>query len=71
MIKTPKTDLRPGDVLIWTGGGEVWKPSHTVSHRKEDDTGWWIAEGGGLADYAAKSGPWIAIRYEIKVIGKT
>lgn len=30
----------------------------TLDRRKDDDSGWWLREGGGLADHAFATGPW-------------
>lgn len=71
MIKNPKEDLRPGDVLVWTGRNSFGRNdvSNTITTRKDDDSGWWCASGG-LADSAARTGPWIAIRTTIQIIGE-
>lgn len=35
-----------GDLLVHHRSGEV----RVLSHRKDDDSGWWLLEGGGLYD---------------------
>lgn len=47
-------DLRDGDQLVWR---DEPKPV-TIRGRKSDDSGWWLAEGGGLADVAVERGDW-------------
>lgn len=46
--------MKPGDVLSWNGYVAPGEDPQTVTlkARKDDDSGWWTAEGTGLADYA-------------------
>lgn len=32
-----------------------------ITRRKPDNTGWWIAGGGGLADFVIESGEWVPL----------
>lgn len=53
----PKT-LTRGTVVVHKSGGAV-----TLSHRKDDDSGWWNTDGSGLADFAWESGDWKVRNY--------
>jgi len=46
-------DLKPGDVLVWTGKPRTRVKDRTkvIARRKDDDSGWWMTDGSGLADY--------------------
>lgn len=66
-IMTMKIDPRtllPGTVIVHKDGKQA-----ILSHRKDDDSGWWLAKGqGGLIDRAWNSGDWSVLdgngRYE-------
>lgn len=51
----PKT-LEPGTVVRHRTGGDA-----ILDRRKEDDSGWWIRDGGGLADFVWESGDWSVV----------
>lgn len=46
--------LRPGHVVINDSGPTF----HIIERRKDDDTGWWMTDGSGLADRVALGDPW-------------
>lgn len=50
---TDPARLRPGTKIRHKSGS-----LHTLSFRKEDGSGWWLVEGGGLWDGAWKDGKW-------------
>jgi hypothetical protein len=41
-------NAKPGTIVYWvrTPGDR-----RVLSHRKDDDSGWWLADGSGLADH--------------------
>jgi hypothetical protein len=49
--------------LLEPGMGMRHRRRHTktLKARKEDDSGWWLAEGGGLADRVIEQGDWTPI----------
>lgn len=47
---------KPGMVAVHRGGGVA-----ILKHRKEDDSGWWLLEGGGLSDRVATEGDWLLL----------
>lgn len=49
-------DLRPRDVIVWTGPPRPSDAVKVISHRKDDDSGWWVTDGSGLADYVWDGG---------------
>lgn len=56
------------DPTTWESGTVVAHRSGElalISHRKDDNSGWWISGGGGLADRAARSGEWVCLTPEI------
>jgi len=50
------TIVLPDDVLIYRDG-----TPHVISRRKEDDTGWWLTDGGGISDRALRSGDFVVV----------
>lgn len=52
-VRPTGSDLRPGTVMLSDNGGRV-----VLSHRKDDDSGWWNTDGSGLADFVIESGAW-------------
>lgn len=56
-------DLKPGDVLVWTGFPRPTDLAKVIDRRKDDDTGWWMTDGSGLADYVWDHGAaWTTVR---------
>lgn len=49
----PKT-FKPGDVLVHESSDR----RVIIARRKDDNTGWWMIDGCGLADYAYIASPW-------------
>lgn len=64
--------LKPGDQVRWVPPFPDWKPGPrsarfdavvTLSHRKEDGSGWWNTDGSGLDDVLAlASDTWEVVR---------
>lgn len=64
--------LKPGDRVRWVPPRPGWKPRPraaqfdpvvTLSHRKEDGTGWWNTDGTGLDDeLALATDSWKVVR---------
>ncbi len=55
--------LKPGDRIAtesWAGG--------TISHRKDDDTGWWLTDKGGVSDAVFDFNPRIQAHRYFKVV---
>lgn len=50
----------PG-IFIAHRGGAV----EIVARRKDDNSGWWLLDHGGLADTVAVSGDWVALTPEV------
>lgn len=46
--------LKPGTKVLHKSGS-----LHTLDRRKEDGSGWWLREGGGLWDGAWRDEDWI------------
>lgn len=48
------TDAQPGLVMVHMAAATTV----TLSERKDDDTGWWLVEHGGLCDEVIADGSW-------------
>lgn len=49
-------DLRPRDVVVWTGQPRPHDFVKVIDRRKDDDSGWWMTDGSGVADYVWDDG---------------
>lgn len=62
-LRPRSRDLKPGDVLVWTGHPRPTDLAKVIRSRKIDDTGWWMTDGSGLADYVWDQGAaWTTVR---------
>lgn len=49
--------LQPGALVKHVSGGAPL----ILDRRKEDDSGWWLRDGGGLADHVWNHGTWTIV----------
>lgn len=56
--KMNPAEWAPGTVVRWRHGAD-----QILSHRKDDETGWWLTDGSGLVDTAWNSGDWRVVRH--------
>lgn len=56
-VKVDPRKLTPGTRVSHASSGDLC----TLDRRKDDDSGWWIREGGGLVDAVWDDGEWTVV----------